>query len=148
MSSSLLIPTALGLLLFLLHTVTSSDEQDGTLRLIHVIFRHGHRTPADTYPNDPYAKHSFEPFGWGQLTNVSVCFKVCPNIVDRPSIDEVNLCCGGSVDCVRTHLNIWILLVLIPISPSKSFTHILGTYLVDIIMKVAASRLLFRIKLA
>ncbi|KAI5711480.1 hypothetical protein M8J76_003432 [Diaphorina citri] len=70
MSSSLLIPTALGLLLFLLHTVTSSDEQDGTLRLIHVIFRHGHRTPADTYPNDPYAKHSFEPFGWGQLTNV------------------------------------------------------------------------------
>lgn len=35
------------------------------------IFRHGARTPADTYPNDPFINHSMEPYGWGQLTNVS-----------------------------------------------------------------------------
>ncbi|KAE8751160.1 hypothetical protein FOCC_FOCC002244 [Frankliniella occidentalis] len=32
------------------------------------IFRHGQRTPADTYPNDPYEKFDFAPVGWGQLT--------------------------------------------------------------------------------
>ncbi|XP_060837396.1 prostatic acid phosphatase-like [Rhopalosiphum padi] len=40
-----------------------------TLRLVHVVFRHGERTPADTYPLDPYINSSWEPFGWGQLTN-------------------------------------------------------------------------------
>lgn len=35
------------------------------------IFRHGTRTPADTYPNDPYLNFTFDPFGWGALTNVS-----------------------------------------------------------------------------
>uniref|UniRef100_A0A1B0CVJ6 Putative lysosomal & prostatic acid phosphatase n=1 Tax=Lutzomyia longipalpis TaxID=7200 RepID=A0A1B0CVJ6_LUTLO len=33
------------------------------------LFRHGHRTPADTYPNDPYFNESFPPYGWGHLTN-------------------------------------------------------------------------------
>lgn len=33
--------------------------------------RHGARTPADTYPNDPYLNYNFYPVGWGQLTNVS-----------------------------------------------------------------------------
>ncbi|KAL1465170.1 hypothetical protein WDU94_004760 [Cyamophila willieti] len=67
--SSLLIPSALALLLFALQVVTSSDNQANELRLVHVLFRHGQRTPADTYPNDPHGKHKFEPFGWGQLTN-------------------------------------------------------------------------------
>ncbi|XP_054731873.1 venom acid phosphatase Acph-1-like isoform X2 [Anastrepha obliqua] len=40
-----------------------------TLELLHVVFRHGPRTPADTYPNDPYINHTFPPFGWGQITN-------------------------------------------------------------------------------
>lgn len=35
------------------------------------VFRHGQRTPADTYPLDPYINSSWEPFGWGQLTNAS-----------------------------------------------------------------------------
>lgn len=35
------------------------------------VFRHGARTPADTYPKDPYVNFDFAPFGWGQLTNVS-----------------------------------------------------------------------------
>lgn len=33
------------------------------------MFRHGPRTPADTYPNDPHINETFHPFGWGQLTN-------------------------------------------------------------------------------
>uniref|UniRef100_A0A8D8S6A7 Venom acid phosphatase Acph-1 n=1 Tax=Cacopsylla melanoneura TaxID=428564 RepID=A0A8D8S6A7_9HEMI len=61
--------TALSLLLSILQVVTSTNDQADSLRLVHVVFRHGQRTPADTYPNDPYEKHKFEPFGWGQLTN-------------------------------------------------------------------------------
>ncbi|KAJ4440010.1 hypothetical protein ANN_08141, partial [Periplaneta americana] len=34
------------------------------------VFRHGERTPSDTYPEDPYFNFTFEPVGWGQLTNV------------------------------------------------------------------------------
>jgi hypothetical protein len=32
--------------------------------------------------------------------------KECRNIVDRPSIDEVNLCCRGSVD-VSVYIDPW-----------------------------------------
>uniref|UniRef100_A0A1Y1N7Z4 Acid phosphatase n=1 Tax=Photinus pyralis TaxID=7054 RepID=A0A1Y1N7Z4_PHOPY len=40
-----------------------------TLKLVHIIFRHGIRTPADTYPNDPYINDDLYPVGWGQITN-------------------------------------------------------------------------------
>lgn len=33
------------------------------------VFRHGPRTPADTYPNDPHFNETFYPYGWGHLTN-------------------------------------------------------------------------------
>lgn len=33
------------------------------------VFRHGPRTPADTYPTDEYINEQFFPYGWGQLTN-------------------------------------------------------------------------------
>lgn len=54
--------------------VLAAVNPDGTqnskqLILVHVVMRHGARTPASTYPNDPYANSSFHPFGWGQLTN-------------------------------------------------------------------------------
>uniref|UniRef100_A0A182WJC1 Uncharacterized protein n=1 Tax=Anopheles minimus TaxID=112268 RepID=A0A182WJC1_9DIPT len=39
------------------------------LKQVHVFFRHGQRTPADTYPKDPYVNYTFEPYDWGQLTN-------------------------------------------------------------------------------
>lgn len=39
------------------------------LQLVHLVFRHGARTPADTYPNDPYLNETFYPVGWGQITN-------------------------------------------------------------------------------
>lgn len=38
--------------------------------LFFQIFRHGDRTPIDTYPTDPYRNRSFWPEGFGQLTNV------------------------------------------------------------------------------
>lgn len=46
-----------------------NESESNTLRLVHAVFRHGQRTPADTYPLDPYTNSSWEPFGWGQLTN-------------------------------------------------------------------------------
>ncbi|XP_055609674.1 venom acid phosphatase Acph-1 [Uranotaenia lowii] len=39
------------------------------LKQVHVFFRHGQRTPADTYPKDPHVNETFAPYGWGQLTN-------------------------------------------------------------------------------
>lgn len=47
------------------------QESPETLKLVHVFFRHGSRTPEfkDTYPNDPYKLKDFMPMGWGQLTN-------------------------------------------------------------------------------
>lgn len=34
------------------------------------VFRHGPRTPADTYPTDPHINETFYPYGWGHITNV------------------------------------------------------------------------------
>lgn len=45
------------------------EAAEDTLVQVHVIFRHGQRTPADTYPNDPHINFTFDPVGWGQLTN-------------------------------------------------------------------------------
>ncbi|XP_043470651.1 prostatic acid phosphatase-like isoform X2 [Leptopilina heterotoma] len=47
----------------------SLDTNTDSLRLVTLVLRHGDRTPQDTYPNDPYINDSFEPYGWGQLTN-------------------------------------------------------------------------------
>lgn len=44
---------------------------------ISQIFRHGDRTPVETYPNDPYKDPSLWPVGFGQLTNVSHKFSAC-----------------------------------------------------------------------
>ncbi|KAG8231336.1 hypothetical protein J437_LFUL017688 [Ladona fulva] len=50
--------------------VTANEEDLGSLQLVHIIFRHGDRTPVEPYPNDPYKNVSLWPVGWGQLTNV------------------------------------------------------------------------------
>ncbi|KAG5671139.1 hypothetical protein PVAND_001352 [Polypedilum vanderplanki] len=71
---------AVAILLLLLSTFNFSDSKSVLdyiirhynhldLKLVHVFFRHGFRTPADTYPNDIYVNETFEPYGWGQLTN-------------------------------------------------------------------------------
>lgn len=53
---------------FELHDLVITDKRPFTFN--QQIFRHGARTPADTYPTDPYVNFDFAPFGWGQLTNV------------------------------------------------------------------------------
>ncbi|KAJ8921163.1 hypothetical protein NQ315_013635 [Exocentrus adspersus] len=49
--------------------VISTTGNGRKLELVHVVMRHGARTPASTYPKDPYINETFYPFGWGQLTN-------------------------------------------------------------------------------
>ncbi|XP_075160925.1 prostatic acid phosphatase [Haematobia irritans] len=48
---------------------TKVDTENSTLELVHIVLRHGPRTPVDTYPNDPYLHSGFEPTGWGHVTN-------------------------------------------------------------------------------
>ncbi|XP_017957903.1 venom acid phosphatase Acph-1 [Drosophila navojoa] len=49
--------------------ITDPGTDESTLELLHVVFRHGPRTPADTYPLDPHVNETYYPFGWGQVTN-------------------------------------------------------------------------------
>ena len=42
------------------------------LKLVQTVFRHGHRNPTNgikVYPNDPYVNLTYEPEGYGALTN-------------------------------------------------------------------------------
>lgn len=47
-------------------TVTKGQKE---LKMVHIIMRHGIRTPADTYPTDPHINDTLYPVGWGQITN-------------------------------------------------------------------------------
>ncbi|RZC35300.1 His Phos 2 domain containing protein [Asbolus verrucosus] len=48
-----------------------STDSANSLELVHVIFRHGDRTPEKEvlYPKDPHTNVSYYPIGHGQLTN-------------------------------------------------------------------------------
>ncbi|XP_034106762.1 prostatic acid phosphatase [Drosophila albomicans] len=48
---------------------TRPNTTNSTLELVHIVFRHGIRTPVDTFPRDPYVKDNFKPTGWGHVTN-------------------------------------------------------------------------------
>ena len=39
------------------------------LKMVHILYRHGDRTPGSFYPNDPYKDTSEWPVGVGELTN-------------------------------------------------------------------------------
>ena len=43
------------------------DQDLAGLKQVHLLFRHGERTPIDPYPNDPYKNYPW-PGGLGQLT--------------------------------------------------------------------------------
>lgn len=44
------------------------DTEISSLQLVSVIFRHGDKTPTETYKNDPFKDPVFWPDGFGQLT--------------------------------------------------------------------------------
>ncbi|XP_050315759.1 prostatic acid phosphatase-like isoform X2 [Anthonomus grandis grandis] len=48
---------------------TTSNGEEKQLQMVHIVMRHGKRTPADTYPTDPHINDTLYPIGWGQLTN-------------------------------------------------------------------------------
>jgi len=50
-------------------TSSLPDDLKG-LKLVHLLYRHGDRTPIKPYPTDPYLNISHWPVGWGQLTSV------------------------------------------------------------------------------
>ncbi|RZC35945.1 venom acid phosphatase Acph-1, partial [Asbolus verrucosus] len=47
-----------------------APTEEDTLVLLHVLFRHGNRTPdrIGLFPKDPHLNETYEPFGYGQLT--------------------------------------------------------------------------------
>ncbi|CAH2010039.1 unnamed protein product [Acanthoscelides obtectus] len=51
--------------------VIRKRQVSDTLELVHVVFRHGDRTPDRSviYKNDPYINETYYPVGHGQLTN-------------------------------------------------------------------------------
>lgn len=65
---SLLIVSSLSLIVYSKSIEELPAEDAKELKLVHVVMRHGIRTPVDTYPKDPFIQHDFAPNGWGQLT--------------------------------------------------------------------------------
>ncbi|KAK4872173.1 hypothetical protein RN001_016297 [Aquatica leii] len=57
----------LGVLLLLNVYLINAGNNTKVLKLVQVLFRHGDRTPTETYPNDPYQHW---PEGWGTLTKL------------------------------------------------------------------------------
>merc|ERR1719369_1937675 len=52
---------------------SSSQDQDlSGLVLVHLVYRHGDRTPINPYPTDPYRNRSNWPVDFGQLTSKGV----------------------------------------------------------------------------
>ncbi|CAH1985398.1 unnamed protein product [Acanthoscelides obtectus] len=47
----------------------STSQAGPPLKQLHILFRHGDRSPSGSYPTDPYWNYSW-PGGWGSLTNV------------------------------------------------------------------------------
>ena len=56
----------INILLFLLFSTTYADL---SVKYAAIIFRHGDRTPVETYPTDPYRNESLWPVRFGELTN-------------------------------------------------------------------------------
>ncbi|XP_050498303.1 venom acid phosphatase Acph-1-like [Diabrotica virgifera virgifera] len=54
------------------NTAFPNHEDEGSLKMVVVMFRHGNRTPdgeEELYPRDPYLNKTYFPYGLGQLTN-------------------------------------------------------------------------------
>ncbi|KAJ8954162.1 hypothetical protein NQ318_005756 [Aromia moschata] len=69
-STAILAMAFLGVISFvIIFIVLRAERCQRQLELVHVVMRHGARTPVSTYPNDPYINDTLYPTGWGQLTN-------------------------------------------------------------------------------
>ncbi|XP_043277174.1 lysosomal acid phosphatase-like [Venturia canescens] len=53
--------------ILLAHTAFSPGSDYRNVKQVAIIFRHGDRTPTETYPKDPHINHEWED-GWGALT--------------------------------------------------------------------------------
>jgi len=63
------------ILLLICSLIIPSNSLDQTLKglkLVHLLYRHGDRTPINPYPTDPYKDLSNWPIGFGQLTTRGV----------------------------------------------------------------------------
>eukprot|EP00092_Neocalanus_flemingeri_P066447 GFUD01080948.1.p1 GENE.GFUD01080948.1~~GFUD01080948.1.p1 ORF type:complete len:411 (-),score=130.18 GFUD01080948.1:107-1339(-) len=58
------------LLLLVVRESISAENDLAGLKLVHLLYRHGDRTPCGSYPTDPYKDPSNWPVGFGQLTSV------------------------------------------------------------------------------
>jgi len=55
-------------LVSVLPSLSVLDPDLSGLKLVHLVYRHGDRTPIKPYPTDPYKNKSSWPVGFGQLT--------------------------------------------------------------------------------
>ncbi|RLU17240.1 hypothetical protein DMN91_011309 [Ooceraea biroi] len=65
--SVVVLGTFIGCTLLAYTALASPITKHDTLRQVVFLFRHGDRTPTETYPKDPYINYSW-PDGWGALT--------------------------------------------------------------------------------
>ncbi|XP_076233585.1 lysosomal acid phosphatase-like [Calliopsis andreniformis] len=65
----IMLSVCIGSVLFAYVAVGNADchEQTSSIRQAIFVFRHGDRTPTETYPKDPYKNYEW-PGGWGSLT--------------------------------------------------------------------------------
>lgn len=65
--SVVVLGTFIGCTLLAYTTFASQATNRATLQQVVFLFRHGDRTPTETYPKDPYINYTW-PSGWGALT--------------------------------------------------------------------------------
>lgn len=62
-------PLTLKMILFMILTFSVCFAEEA-VKYVAIIYRHGDRTPVDTYPTDPWRNESLWPVKFGELTNI------------------------------------------------------------------------------
>ncbi|KAK8754656.1 hypothetical protein OTU49_017102 [Cherax quadricarinatus] len=66
----------------------ATTQYNGTLELVHLMYRHGDRAPINLYANDPHKDPSLWPNGLSQLTELLDVDESCPRITEE--LDKQN----------------------------------------------------------